>query len=329
MVLTRGKGTKSVSKPKVGNANKGKKSGSTSASPFDSLLADEEIDSPCKVCSKGVGEDKGVKCDRCTAWVHLDCSGLEASEFGLLAKIQTLSVKWNCPVCMKELEKLPDPNDKMAAHDAKMDTMMEIVKVLQQQNTMILQHLLKQGEKMEEKVEHYVRETFEEDREKEARKNNLIVYNLKESEKENETAAEREDFEETFKVFCEVDGALTDYVLGERVEKVTRLGRKPALGGKPRPVKVVFKDNDTKMRILRKSKNLKKSESFKSVGISTDKTMKERAHDKKLVEERNKRREDGQDVVIFRGEVITREELEEKLNGNKNGASGNTAAGGH
>ena len=105
---------------------------------------------------------------------------------------------------------------------------------------------------------------------------------------------------------------------------------KPEDSQKCRPVKVVLKDTDTKMRILRKARNLRKSDKFKKVGISADKTLKERQADKVLVDERNRRREEGEDVVIYRGKVVTKQSLEEKKGSDgRNGAAGNSAGDAH
>lgn len=334
MVVTRAGATKSVShdgthisevgKEKGGKDARPKKStsGSTSTSPLKHLLLDEETYSPCKVCTHPVGEEKGIKCDRCNAWVHLKCSDLDSGEYGLLARLHSLSVKWHCPVCTSELQKLPDPNDRLAAHEAKIDTMMGIVLTMQQQNAMIIKLLEQSDERMERKVEKQVKETFEEDREKEGRKNNLIMYNVKESRNTGDEA-ESEDYNEVFNVFQEVDKSLKDPQLGEAVVEVIRLGKRSEQATRPRPLKVVMKDNDVKMRLLRKARNLKKSVTYSSVGISADKTLKERNEEKLLIEERNRRREEGEEVVIYAGKVVTKESLDaRKQKPEKDGATG-------
>lgn len=326
MVVTRLSATKSlafdgthISEAKGQKAGKDKKkTGSTSSSPFNYLLADDS--SPCKICKVNVGDDKGIKCDRCTAWVHLKCSELDSSEYTQLAKIQSVSVKWHCPVCSAEMSKLADPNDRLASNEAKLDHMMTIVTMLQQQNAMILNLLVKSEDKMEETVQKHVRETYEEDRDREARRNNLIMYNLKESRGTGEEA-EKEDNLKVFNVIHDIDSNLAFADVEANVVEIVRLGKKQ--DKKVRPVKVVLKSNDMKARILRKAKNLKKSESFSTVGVSADKTMMERNRDKLLVEERNKRRENNEDVVIYRGKVVLRESIEADKPEAAGNASGN------
>ena len=66
--------------------------------------------------------------------------------------------------------------------------------------------------------------------------------------------------------------------------------------------------------ILRKARNLRDSEEYRrmKVGITADKTLEERKKDKALVDEKRRRTEEGEDVVIFRGEVMTKEEANKK-----------------
>ena len=49
-----------------------------------------------------------------------------------------------------------------------------------------------------------------------------------------------------------------------------------------------------------------------TIGITADKTLEERRKDKVLVDEKRRRTEQGEDVIIFRGEVLTREEANKK-----------------
>lgn len=71
---------------------------------------------------------------------------------------------------------------------------------------------------------------------------------------------------------------------------VTRLGQ---IGTKPRPVKVVCESPDTVHSILRSSPQLKKSDKFKHVYISFDRTQEQRLEHRKLVSELKKRIAEG------------------------------------
>ena len=93
-------------------------------------------------------------------------------------------------------------------------------------------------------------------------------------------------------------------------ENVTRMGfKKPANDDhKPRPIKIVFDDPDTKWQFIKNAKKLSGSESFKKVGLSLDKTTKERQEDEKLRKELEAERKirPTEDLIIFRKRIIPR-----------------------
>ena len=64
---------------------------------------------------------------------------------------------------------------------------------------------------------------------------------------------------------------------------IKRMGdrRKPSSANptpRPRPIKVTLSENETRDKILRQARKLKDSK-YKTIGISADKTKKEREHD--------------------------------------------------
>ena len=94
-------------------------------------------------------------------------------------------------------------------------------------------------------------------------------------------------------------------------DNVTRLGSKKSTEGensKPRPVKIVFKDSDTKWQFIKNAKKLGESELFRKVGLSLDKTTKEREEDDLLRKELADKRKDEPegDWIIFRKKIIKR-----------------------
>ena len=90
---------------------------------------------------------------------------------------------------------------------------------------------------------------------------------------------------------------------------IIRLGRrKPDSDKKPRPVKITFKDPETKMQILRNAHLLKEKPQFRYIGMAPDKTLLERRQDKEKRDDFKKRKETGEDVVWFRGNVILKSE---------------------
>jgi hypothetical protein len=243
-------------------------------------------------------EDEGIQCDRCGTWAHGTtnggCCGLPPSVFEFFVNSSVDAIKWHCPSC----EKAPvDPKDKI-------DTLMAIVLTLQQQNSIILGMLQSQKEA---RIEKKVEEVLHDHRDREERGNNIVIFNVEESQGADQEAQKRSDCNEIKHILDTViPGLATD-----KVEKVMRLGKKPDSknNSKPRPIKVVLKDQETRNSVLRKAWRLKDHNSLKKVGIAADKTVKERNEEKACREEYRTRKAQ-EDVVIFKGKVVTKEERE-------------------
>jgi len=138
--------------------------------------------------------------------------------------------------------------------------------------------------------------------EKERKKQNLIIQRLTETE-EKEEDQKKKDKEEVLKIIeitnpemiSEVDNIL-------KVEKnIIRLGRKKS--DRPRPIRIILNDEEMKRDILKKCKNLRDS-SYKHISVQDDLTREEQEKQYKLRQELRKRKEEGQKVRIYRGEII-------------------------
>ena len=180
MVNTR---TGSVSNTNAGggaaNSERGKKAGAES--PI-LLLRDEADRTPCSVCNAMKGCKKWINCDRCKAWCHTNCAKIEQNDFEHLQRTKNLAIKWYCPQCMSEMSQGSDPNDKLAQTDAKVSTLVKIVETLQTENQMILSMLQKTGGSINEQVKVQIQEYFEEEKERDMRRNNIVVFNVDEND---------------------------------------------------------------------------------------------------------------------------------------------------
>ena len=309
----------------------GKRKSESKSSPLKFLV--DETDCPCRICNKLVDSDNSVQCDRCQGWVHQPCSDLDPAAFGMLARIQAQSVQWICAKCLKDRSG-PGQDDRIASNEAKMDTMMQLIKTLQvqsstlqTQNMAILRFLEKQDEKIDGKIAEKVKESMEELKEKEDRKNNLILYNIKECPRDGDEESQH-DKKVVEQVFHEIGADLVGRKFQESVIETKRLGVKNK--GRNRPIKVVLKDSLEKGKVLKKAKNLKNSKDLNKVGISTDKTLKEREMDKKLLAELRDRKGRGEDVLIVKGKIVPnnrqRGKGDEKAEGAVGGAPTNGSA---
>ena len=151
-----------------------------------------------------------------------------------------------------------------------------------------------------------VREAMGEEKEKEWRRKNVIIFNLPET-REKGASEKVEDGKSVDDVMKEIGVEVGEY-------ETVRLGAPDDKREKPRPIKMTVKIAEKRDEILRKARNLKDSEEYRRmrVGISADKTLEERKKDKALTDEKKRRTEQGEDVIIFRGEVMTKEEATKK-----------------
>ena len=77
-----------------------------------------------------------------------------------------------------------------------------------------------------------------------------------------------------------------------------------------------FNNAPARNRILKKAWRLRDSEEYNKVGLAADKTLKERNEERVLRKELARRRQGGEDVVIFQKRVVTKAEREVLKNRN-------------
>ena len=147
-------------------------------------------------------------------------------------------------------------------------------------------------------------EAIEEQKEREEKKNNVIIFNIPESTTEDTNDALKEDIKMVKEVLAEVHPSIQNVQIDENNTK--RLGYKKK--DHTRPIKIQFQENTTKGQIFRNSAKLRGHEKFSKVNISSDKTRRELQADKKLKEtllaERALRPDD--DLIIHKGTIIKR-----------------------
>ena len=150
-----------------------------------------------------------------------------------------------------------------------------------------------------------IAETMEEEKDRAYRKNNVIVYGIQESEEKEAEKRIHHDTQIMEKI------AETLEIDGTKLKKLTRLGKRETIEGKgddeirPRPLKVVLDDEQSKNELLKRARYLKTTK-FRNVYIVPDMTTKEREQRRMLVKERDARKAQGQDMVIYRGKLVTR-----------------------
>ena len=286
--------------------------GNKTTSPSKSLAFLAEQAEICKVCKKVFeGKNKnGIQCNRCTAWFHHSCTNLSKPEINTLKNPAAhKSFKWFCDICDSDCEDgTADPSlgnliSRQAAHLEALTTL--VMKVIEQnaehmkQNSQILE-ILQKDKKAEEQVKSHVEDVLEDQKEREEKKNNLVLFNVQEGTDAEDVVAK------TKEVLNFVNPEVkTDSLDGT---KIKRIGIKR--DNKIRPIRVIMDSQESKYEILKNSRNLKGSK-FSKVGLSIDKTKKQQDEFRVLkaeLDEKNKEGE-GNEYTIFRNQVVKRKEI--------------------
>lgn len=265
------------------------------------------INSPCRVCNKKVTVENGLTCDKCDSWIHYkSCSSLTKHEYDFLCNTPKTRLKYFCPKCQSTSSETTG-KDPVLIQEARMDALTQMCEAVQAQNNTILD-LMNKTDKKEEALQGAVKEVFESSKEKDEKKNNLILFNLPESSNTDAKKGQEEDLNRVKEVLKFINDG--DVIQDFNETTIERMGTKKDDDKevRPRAVKIQFATFDKKMKILRNAKNLAKHVTFKTLGISPDKTFKEREAYKTMRKEMVERNAKGEDLIIFRDEIILRKD---------------------
>ena len=260
------------------------------------ILADEPV--PCKVCSVLIEEGSSIRCDSCSEWVHLECTDLTTPFFNFLKKKDLPQcIKWHCPNCENMTDK---PNTSTVDRIDRLET---LITTVTRQNAQILQSLHSEKTTVENKIKVCVTEHIEDQKQIDDRKKNAILFNIPESGEGTE--GKKEDLDKVKKVIKHVcpdmetdDLTSSDmFRLGDKREVTT-----DTPNPNPRPIKIILKSSPDRDSILKNARKLKGS-IFQKVGISADKTKKEREIEMALRQEFAARKLAGEDIVLFRNQI--------------------------
>lgn len=310
-VESRVKGGRRENREATNNArNQSKREDGASESESEGESMAEE----CGKCDKKVCSN-GIQCDDCDVWFHNGCAKISKEQSKVLNEVS--GCKWFCGRCKGRQRNLQNENSKLREKYEEVRNRLEnfelIISSLKDEISK-LTNKIGQGRDETvgitlEEVRNEVREEFKEQHEKEKRKNNIVMYNIKESTKNEYNEKLRDDFET-----C---GEIINKELGMsniEIVEVTRMGR---VGGtqseadtnteadrdergsrriRPRPILVKLRSPGEKWGVISQGKRLRNSEdeSMKNVFIAPDLTKKEREHENKLRDELQRKKENGE-----------------------------------
>ena len=149
--------------------------------PNPKELEKRGISCQCGTCEKVVKDHQnGLQCDMCDMWFHCGCEKVSAEEYELLERSDSVA-QWFCSACRGQVKNLTREN-KLKGEN----------KILREENELLRNRLeelertmreIKEEIKQEvtEGVKQQVFEYLKEDEDKKERRNNLVIYEIKES----------------------------------------------------------------------------------------------------------------------------------------------------
>lgn len=281
-----------------------------------------ETDDECGDCNRRVRSDQhGILCDNCSKWYHCGCEGIDVGEYKMLMKLTENSynrMRWQCKHCDNQLKGLMAENGKLREDNKKLrEENFHLVNRVEKLEKKIenIEKYMEMGtyenadrsqpnlsEQVVEKIKNKVLEEIREGEEREKKKENLIIFNLPESN--SSEAKEREEYDTNLcKELFQDEIKVREF----EVVKVIRLGKKEdnvddrhtkerRPEGRPRPILVKLGTATMKWDIVKNARKLKDTENemFQRVAIVPDKTKRERELDQKLREELREKQERGE-----------------------------------
>lgn len=283
--------------------------------------------SPCGFCDENVkANEDGICCNACMKWYHKPCTKLDDTIFNALIKSKN-EIHWFCALCKTDVKNILSNVDKFKKFNNELekirkevfdriDTAFEKINEIEKRlNDPKIPEA--STENVKEVVANILKETDfttnqEEIAMKEERKNNLIFFNIPESQSPSTNQRMIDDFN----VLKQVYRGKVDLEESE-IKKIYRIGKQTE--GINRPLVIKFMSFDTKMEFLSNSKDVKFNDAARNVvlkiSVCPDRTIKERQKHKELVHILKQRRANGEVNLIIRNEKIVffREENSERM----------------
>ena len=243
---------------------------------------------------------RAILCERCDRWIHSSCTeeitdDLYDVHFKQGTKLTCL--RYFCKEC----------DDKVSEAIEKAITLEQDTTVLKKEMKEVQNQILDIQKTIKHTVDNKVTDILDEKRQIDMRKMNLIVYGLPEPEKDggtdwSTTEKDKADKEQLYEIIKEDIGVDLNQTSG--IIDTRRFGTPSP--GKPRPLKIVFKDLDVKRNVLTNAKKLRNSDKpvCKTLYINPDLTEKQREADKKLRAEMWIERGKQRNVIIRKGQLV-------------------------
>ena len=200
----------------------------------------------CACCNKTSESHRLVRCCVCKKPFNIDCVGLSTVEARKLHSNEGLS--WSCTKC-RDLG-----NDIISLKSVIVSLQDEIVKFKETVTPSKLSNLLN------------IERTVAEFQEREKRKNNIMIYGVKEGIKISKKEQEIKDVDLLTQVFTSLQITHNDI-------KPVRCGKYDANIPLCRPIKVNLPSSDDVITLLKNTSKLREMDNYKHIRFSSDRTQ--------------------------------------------------------
>ena len=243
---------------------------------------------PCGFCNKTTNSTHCIQCVICEFWHHKDCIPGMSEEYykhlnGLKEAIGT--VYWLCKKCDITNKKMNKMMNQLTGRVGELEKKEEANAKRWSDNDEAMKKLSSRVGEMEQKEANgaATATVFAEMKERENKKESIVVHNLPEPDEnikdgKRRQAADKEKFQEVIDVI----GANVN--VGESVKFCRRLGEKK--DGKPRPLQLGFKNRDAKDKIMENTKKLADMDAeWKAISVVHDLTKMQREEEAEMYNE--------------------------------------------
>lgn len=240
----------------------------------------------CLACGKKLKKSEvSVQCTVCGLWCHKECSGISNDFLRCLeeAKKNTGVAYWACRPCTVYAQGM---NHRMKEIERRLDAVEDTGKKNTEDIVRVEKNMDKLKEKLEKKAAKGEEAMYEELREREAKRLNVVIHGMTEPEGNERNGEKRMEWdkkgvEEIFKIL-ELNLTIED------IKFCRRVGEK---GQSPRAMIVGFYTEYARSILLRYAKHLADTE-YEDVSVMPDLTRRQRQEESSMQEEADRRNEE-------------------------------------
>ena len=333
----------------VSKATKNKsKKGKGTNNENDNDTQQGPIGSVCSTCEEicvdipETDDETSIQCDFCNLWYHRPCTNVPPSIWNGLNKAK--NIIFSCDSCVENKNKSKEnfeaiksliennqrENNKLIKN-LKDELFSQVDKIVEEK----LKQLRESNEKKQEYLSKMVNDVkateinieknlktqvkmyMDDKNEREDKRNNLVIHRLPETQSDvkDQQKKDQEDLTKIFEITCpEFKADFENIVKQEKT--VIRLGNKKTDSVKPRPIKIIFPDVEMKKKIFKGCKNLKGT-IYEKISIQSDLTPDQQEKNYKLRIELKERKAKGENVCIYKGQIINKTITTEKKDNNE------------